>query len=369
MSKTSKIVAGIIVVVLIIWGITASRKGGTEDTVTIKIGVIAPMTRNAATYGEQVKKGIDIAIERIKKEGKVNIELIIEDNQFDPKIGLTAYNKLAKVDKVKYLITFGGNVCPIINPLAQKDQIVNFATGCNTLDFKDNFSYNFRFDVSEAAASRALIKYAQENLQTKRLALLYVNNDWGTIVAKTIKNAAQEKGIDIIAEETFLENSRDARTQVAKLKQAKPDSIFFVSLVNFTPTLLKQISDGELEAHLLTNISIQGSTPKDLGSYAERIIYSAPKLKQVDSPRNSAFNAVFPDPNSRNFASWGFDSLNLFADALEKVGDNKQEVATYLHNLKNYPGAFGEISYDNYGELNLDYQIKQVRDGKFVEIE
>ncbi|GEM_PF-5147448 len=366
MSKPTKILLVLLIIISAIVLIVQNRTKTTSSNKSIKIGVIAPLTGNAATYGEQLKKGIDIALTQIKKENGAQLDVIFADNQFDPKIGLTAYEKLVNFEKVKYLISFGGNVCPVINPRAQKDKIVNFATGCNTLSFMEPFSYNFRFDVSEAAASKALMDYASAKLQTKKLALLYVNNDWGSIVSQTIKDASQSDGISVVAEEKFDEQSRDIRTQLVKIKAAKPDSIFFVSLVNFTPALLKQIKESRIQAYLLTNISIQGANADALGSNAEGVIYSAPKLTQAESPRNVPFTEAFPDPNSRNFASWGFDSVNLLADAFATKGNNPEKVAEYLHSVKNYPGAFGVINYDAHGELQLNYQIKIIKNGKFM---
>ncbi len=337
----------------------------------IKIGVILPLTGNAANYGEQLKQGIDIALKQINEtpEGR-KIEVVYEDNQFDPKQGLSAYQKLVKFQSIRYLVTFGGNVCPVINPRVQEDLVVNFATGCNTLDFKDPFSYNFRFDVAESEASNALVSYMNTTIKPKKVALLYLNNDWGTIVAETIKKALANEKIEIIAEEKFNDGSLDVRNQLAKIKAVQPDAIFFLSLSNFTPVLLKQVKELGIKTPLFTNISIQNQEViNNAGGNAEGIAYSAPKLEQAETSRNVPFNAAFPDPNSRNFASWGFDSIHLFADAFNAVGENPEKVADYLHQVKNYAGAFGVINYDVHGELKLNYVIKTIKDGKFVEIQ
>lgn len=361
-----KIILLILCIIIIALVVGFSSNKATSSAV--RIGVILPMTGKAASYGEQVKSGIDIALKDVNKDGQ-KVEIVYEDNQFDPKLGLSAYEKLTKFQNIKYLITFGGNVCPYINPLAQKDKVVNFATGCNTLDFKDQFSYNFRFDVAESEASKAVVNYVKETWSPKTVGLLYPNNDWGTIVSKTIKDALVEKGIEVSGDESYIDGNTDVKTQLTKIKDANPDAVFFLSLSNFTPSLLKQIDQIGIDKPLFTNISIQDpNVIKNAGTLAEGIVYSAPKLIQIDNAQNQSFNAVFPDPNSRNFASWGFDSVNLFAEAFVAAGNNPEKVAKYLHGTKNYPGAFGVINYDNSGELSLDYAIKAIKEGKFVEV-
>ncbi len=364
----------ILIIIIIIVGIILIVQNNNEideNQQIVKVGVSIPLTGNASVYGDQVQKGVEIALQNINQNEKFKykIEVIYEDNQFKPEQALTSYNKLVNVDGIKYLVNFGGNICPVINPKAQQDKIVNFATGCNTLDFKDKDSYNFRFDVAESEASRALIKFISEKKNVKNLALIYIDNTWGAIVAETIKEPLSTYGINLVEEEKYSENTGDVRSQLTKIKSANPDAIFFLTLANFTPTFLKQLNELDIKQPLYTNISIQAVDLSTLAGLADNIVYSAPKLEQIDNDRNVAFFSEFTDPNSRNFASWGFDSIYLLADALNKKGNNPDKVAEYLRDVKNYSGAFGKLSYDNHGELKLDYKIMQIKNGQFVPYE
>ncbi len=52
-----------------------------EETTTIHIGVIGPMTGAAAVYGLAVARGAEIAVEEINAAGKVNIVLDVQDDE------------------------------------------------------------------------------------------------------------------------------------------------------------------------------------------------------------------------------------------------------------------------------------------------
>lgn len=54
-----------------------------EETTTIHIGVIGPMTGAAAVYGLAVACGAEIAVEEINAAGKVNIVLDVQDDEND----------------------------------------------------------------------------------------------------------------------------------------------------------------------------------------------------------------------------------------------------------------------------------------------
>ena len=68
-----------------------------EETTTIHIGVIGPMTGAAAVYGLAVARGAEIAVEEINAAGKVNIVLDVQDDENDAEKSINAYN--ATLDK------------------------------------------------------------------------------------------------------------------------------------------------------------------------------------------------------------------------------------------------------------------------------
>ena len=68
-----------------------------EETVTLKIAHIGPLTGPAALYGVATSRGAQVAIEEINAAGgKYQIELIDQDDQHNPEISLNAYQEAKK---------------------------------------------------------------------------------------------------------------------------------------------------------------------------------------------------------------------------------------------------------------------------------
>lgn len=65
-----------------------------EETTTIHIGVIGPMTGAAAVYGLAVARGAEIAVEEINAAGKVNIVLDVQDDENDAGQGHAGHPRL-----------------------------------------------------------------------------------------------------------------------------------------------------------------------------------------------------------------------------------------------------------------------------------
>jgi branched-chain amino acid transport system substrate-binding protein len=74
----------------------------------ILIGVVGPLSGDAAVYGEPAKNITEMAIEEINAAGGINgrpLKGIYEDGKCNPKDGATAGQKLISQDKVCLLYT------------------------------------------------------------------------------------------------------------------------------------------------------------------------------------------------------------------------------------------------------------------------
>jgi ABC-type branched-subunit amino acid transport system substrate-binding protein len=93
----------IIIAVLLVFSFGCAKKVDKE----INIGIIVPLTGDAAVYGNALKKGLDLAVDEINKTGGIKgkkVSLIYEDSQADPKTAISAFNKLVTVNKVSLII-------------------------------------------------------------------------------------------------------------------------------------------------------------------------------------------------------------------------------------------------------------------------
>ncbi len=86
--------------------------GGANAADAVRIGIAAPLSGSAATYGQDVKRGAELAAEEINAKGGIlngrKIELVYEDDKGSPQGGVAAVQKLMSIDRVN-AITGGTN--------------------------------------------------------------------------------------------------------------------------------------------------------------------------------------------------------------------------------------------------------------------
>ena len=96
----------------------------------IKIGFLTTLTGPAAFLGRDMVNGAQLALEELGgRMGGVPAELVVEDDQLDPKTGVQKARKLLESDKVNLLAgMIFGNVTAAVQGVAVKSGVITVAT-------------------------------------------------------------------------------------------------------------------------------------------------------------------------------------------------------------------------------------------------
>lgn len=101
MNNTAKTIIGIIIAVLVIWGIASiSNSPVEEESGSIQIGFIGPLTGDAAAYGEPLRNVIQLAVDEINEQGGIkgkDLEVIYEDGMCTGKEATSAMQRKQQV--------------------------------------------------------------------------------------------------------------------------------------------------------------------------------------------------------------------------------------------------------------------------------
>ena len=94
MSTTTKWILGLVVLVIVVWGLTAASSKEVTDDESIKIGAVLSLSGIASQDGESIRDGLELAKEDLLGEG-INVDIIYQDDQTDAKDTLSAIHVLA----------------------------------------------------------------------------------------------------------------------------------------------------------------------------------------------------------------------------------------------------------------------------------
>jgi len=259
----------------------------------------------------------------------------------------------------------------IVLPLATKDNILQMAIFSTAAKYTTPDDLSFRVSARSEIEAKEIAKLIK-NKNFHKLGIIYLNNDFGISFKDALKNAFEknEATIQIIGEEGYMLDTADFRTIITKLKQT--DAIFMVGTAKQYNLIIKQERELGFSGQFLSMYSAENSELlAGIGNTADGLLYTYHFNKNAtDEARN--FNDVFMRkygdiPNA--YAAEGYEGMKLTVSALKDCHNDKQCIMSYFKTLKDYKSVFGDMSFDQNGDVFYKFFIKTIKNGQFVPYE
>jgi len=349
--KTSRLIKRIVTGILLSASVLTSAQASKKVT----IGAVFPMTGPIATYGQESVNGIKLALKTIIKEGKVEINLIVEDNKGEPQESANAVTKLIMSDKVNAIIGSVASSNTLAGaPIAQTNKVPLMTPASTNEKVTMAGSFISRTCFTDAFQGVVMAKFAYENLGKRKVALLIDNSsDYSKGLSRVFTKKFKELGGKLSSDKNFsyVQKDTDFRTLLRKIKRTKPDVIFLPGYYTEVGLILKQARQ-------------MGITQPFLGGDG----WDSPKLQELAGKAvngnyiSSHFSSDDKDPMVQKFvkeyvaaygqkpgamAALGYDGILVMADAVKRAKSlSNVDLQAALVSTKGFVGVTGAITID-----------------------
>jgi branched-chain amino acid transport system substrate-binding protein len=317
------------------------------------LGVSGPLTGQNAQYGAQWKKGFDLALEEVNKTGVKGrpLQYVFEDSQADPRQTVAIAQKfVGDPNIVAELGDFSSTASMAASSIYQRAGLVQFGFTNSHPKFTQGGDFIWSNSVSQADEQPRLAKYAAD-LGFKRLAVLYLNTDWGRASQNLFSEAAKGNGAEIVASEGYQPDEKDFRSTLVRVRDAKPDAIILISYYADGALIARQIRSVGLTTPIVASGSVYSPKFLELAGDAANGVFTESNFFPNDThPEVQAFVAKFKakygeDPD--NFNAVAYDTIILLAAVIDKYGPDRTAIRDGLAEIKDVPSViFGKATFD-----------------------
>ena len=342
---------------------------------TVKIGLSAPLTGDWAEYGNDFKRSVTMVMDRVNRMGGIHgkqVVLEIADSRGDPKESVLIAEKfVADPDIIAQIGDFSSSSCMAAAPIYERANMTQLSPTSSHMGFTQKGQNMFRVVATQGYEGPYNARWAVQDLGKKKIATIYINNDWGVDANKYFTQEARKLGAEIVAEEAFTPGEKDFTAILSKLKRLKPELIYLPTFYADAAAILNQAKRIRFNPVVLANSSLFSQKTIELGGDAvEGILIPAnyfsadprPAAQEFTREYQALYGAV---PNQ--FAALAYDAANLMVAALQKAGvDDRAKVKDALASLQGFQGATGSISYANSHDPEKELVRITIKDGKWV---
>lgn len=320
----------------------------------IRVGLLLPYSGVYAALGQEIDDGFALALETHGEASGSTFELVREDTEVKPPVGLAKAKKLILQDQVTVMagivssgvlgavrdLVHGAEV-PLIVANAGNDQ----ATGerCSP--------YIVRLSFSNSQVNRPMGPWMYEQ-GVRTVYTLAPDYAAGRQMIETFTAAFTEAGGEVIGQDyTPFQKTQDFGPYLTKAKSSGADAVFVFYAGGEAISFVKQYdSFGLKEAMPLYGSGFLTSPlyVNAQGSAAEGVITSLHYIPTLDTPVNKAFVEAFKAKTGREpseYAVQGYDAARALVEAVKAGATDRKAIAAALPKVS-FEGPRGQLSID-----------------------
>jgi branched-chain amino acid transport system substrate-binding protein len=355
---------------LCMFGLLAS--GCSKD---VKVGAVISETGSLSTYGEEVRNGIDLALEEINAAGGVGggtIAVVYRDDATNEDRGRQVTEELISQESVRIIIgAISSPVTLAIAPICEQKRVVLLSPSSSAPKISEAGDYIYRNYPSDIVEGTSMAKFAKD-LGLERVVIFALDNEFGEGLAHVFTQQYESRFRQVVATYRFEDGDTASFSEmVEEAKALEPDGIYIVAYVHDTAELLVALDAAEVKTVTMATASVTQELVRAAGPSAENLVYPQGEF-DVDSrePAVASFVEAYrakygADPDI--YAAHGYDALKLIAEAI-RIGESQHpdNVRMGLRGIKGYEGAAGRTVFDENGDVVRYPSIFIIRDGRPV---
>jgi ABC-type branched-subunit amino acid transport system substrate-binding protein len=343
----------------------------------IKIGSPVPLTGYFAGDGAHFLNGTKVAVDEINENGGVlgkKLEIVTFDTQdLAPERVMLAADRLVGKEKVDLLIPGWGGWGQDIRAYGKYDVptfLVDASIAARDV-FRENPEkyYNIyqMVDIEEPAAYEQFIIMAEHlpyQFTNKSLAIITTDDPWGMENGKGFRNAAKDKGWKVVVDEVVPYGTTSWLPILTKIRKEKP-GIVYIEVISVPD----QVSFMREFLRKPINALVHVGYAPSLMDFAENIgadgngilgLWPPPAGPEYRSKEITDWVALYQkkfgeNPSGTSFIA--YDAVKIWANAVNKVGDEKNYKAINHYIAQNPNKALAVTTADGMARFDSDNTI------------
>ena len=340
----------------------------------IEIGALLPLSGDTAAYGENARNAIDLAVEEINGAGGIDgakVRVVYMDTKAMTDVGVTAFERLIEDRSISAVIgPMSSPVTLAVAPLAEAKHVILISPSASNPDITTAGDYVFRTCLSDRYEGLVLARLAVDTLGYQTAAVLYIDNEYGRGLVDVFSVAYEERGGAIVVREAFTAETTEFAEPLGRIAEAAPQVILLVGYAQMGDVLVEARAMG-LTQQVLS--SVMFDNPDILAAAAEAaegvFFTSWTPNPATPSRERLAFDTAYQARHGIQpgiFGAESYDAMHLLAEVIGQRGESANGIRAGLHNIADYPGASGSITFDENGDCIKAVFVKTVQDGEFV---
>jgi branched-chain amino acid transport system substrate-binding protein len=229
----------------------------------------------------------------------------------------------------------------------------------------------FRVNANDTEQAAVDAGFLVNNLKARKIVVVHNDTPYGVGLRDEMKKALAAVGAEVVLTLQVKEGQPRYLDEVAQIKAANPDAIFYAGYEIETPYLRADlIENGVTIPMLASDGAFLAATIDEANGTAEGMYVSAfaPSPQVAGASWIQAYQAV-ESRNPDTYSINGYSAMAVLAEGVKKANSlDSAKVADAMRQM-DFRGVMGDLQFDAQGDVkNPKVFIFQVKDSQFVQV-
>jgi branched-chain amino acid transport system substrate-binding protein len=341
----------------------------------VSIGVAGPITGQYASFGEQLKRGAEMAVKDLNTAGGVNgekVTLEVGDDACDPKQAVAVANQMVSKG-IKFMAGHfcSGSSIPASQVYAEEG-IVQITPASTNPKFTEQGLWNTnrvcgRDDAQGIVAGHFLASHYKD----KKIAIIDDKSAYGKGLADETRKAMNALGVKEVLDESYTAGEKDYTALVSKMKDAGIDAVYVGGYHTEGGLILRQMREQGMKSQMISGDAFNTAEFWTItGPAGEGMIFTfAPEPR--DNPAAKDVVAEFKkdgyDPEG--YTLYAYAAIQAWAQAATALkSTDAKEISKWLRAGNTLHTVLGDLQLDEKGDIkDAKYVWYKWSNGKYAE--
>jgi branched-chain amino acid transport system substrate-binding protein len=341
----------------------------------VTIAVAGPITGQYAAFGEQLKRGAEMAVADINAAGGVNGEkLLLEvgDDACDPKQAVAVANQMVSKG-IKFMAGHfcSGSSIPAADIYAEEGIMMISGASTNPVFTEKGLWNTHRVCGRDDAQGIVAGNFLAKNYAGKKIAIIDDKSPYGKGLADETRKALNAAGQTETLNESYTAGEKDYTALVSKMKDAGIEAVYVGGYHTEGGLILRQMREQGMSAQMVSGDAFNTEEFWTItGDAGEGMIFTfAPEPRNNPAAKDvvEKFKAAGYDPEG--YTLYEYAAIQAWAQAAAATGGTDgKKIAEWLRAGNPIKTVLGDLALNEKGDVkDAKYVWYKFSKGKYTE--
>ena len=338
----------------------------------IVIATAGPMTGQYASFGEQMRRGAQMAVADLNANGGVmgqKLRLEIGDDACDPKQAIAVANQFAGkgVNFVAGHFCSGSSI-PASNVYAEEGMLQISPASTNPKLTERGLDNVFRVCGRDDQQGLVAGNFLADRFKGKKIAVIHDKTAYGKGLADETRKTLAKRGITPALEEAYTAGEKDYTALISKLKVNRIDVLYVGGYHTEAGLMARQMRDQGMKTILVSGDALVTDEYWSItGNAGEGTLMSFspdPRKNPIAAPLVAKFRKTGYEPEGYTLYTYG--AIQTWAKAVERIKSTDTDKLIKALKSMNFETVIGKIGFDKKGDVTAPgYVFYEWKNGKY----